>query len=562
MNTKKSSLSKVLTLVGNDFKGYWVVAALEFAILFFSSCSVILLNEEKLSPLKTTVEGILQPNSFIAGFISIIFPMITAIVVFGYLHRIASVTATHSLPISRKEHFVGHFLSGYLLTTLPIILNGIILAIIISAKGMPSGLAVVKLVLLMMLMSLVTYAFSVLAGMLVGTVGNHVFGAITANLTVPAIILVISSNFEILIKGYCSPEWSERVMGLFLPIMRIAEAKVFLIVWYIAFSLILSIISIIAYKKRPLENATDGLIFRVIEPLIAGFYTFVMASAFGEMFKSIGGYGDTDRYFIGFAIGAILWYITIMMMCEKTVKIFNKRNIRNAVISFCIMGLLLVGAKFDITGYAKKIPEMRDIKSVEITDLDSSGPLANMMDRIAWANEVSKVNLESQEDIALMRDIHAQMIDTEERKADSYIFIFGIKYNLKNGTHLNREYCIHTKKANKITELAKLYDSKEFKEKYCYNIDKSYIKNKIEYIEFSTADEEEYKNVDLEKVDKIFNALDADFVNRNYKEEEKLEHFATISFGTNGAWGGYYSFPICKTDKNTIAELKRQGLIK
>ena len=557
MNTKKSSLSKITTLVANDFKKYWIFAFIEFMEFFFASSSVILLNKEKLSDLKYTVAGILQPNGFESGFVAMVFPIIAAFLVFGYLHNIASVTATHSMPISRKEHFAGHCISGYLLTALPIIVNGIILGVIISVKNVGSIFAVTKLVLLMLLMSLVTYAFSILAGMLVGTATLHILGAITLNLFVPAIIIITDSNLEILLKGYCTPEWGEKLMGLFLPIMKVAEITALDIIWYIALAGILLTLSLVAYEKRPLENATDGLIFRFTEPIIVGLLTFMFASTMGEYFRS---YGDINRYFFGFVIGIIVGYVLLTMICEKSVRIFNKRNIRNAAIFICIMALFIGGAKLDITGYAKRIPEETNIQSVQITSFESTGYTSSVEGMIEWANDNMDSFLDSEENIELIRAIHSQLLTKRECDGQEIYFLIGIKYNQKNGTKVCREYQIPFKEVKNIPEIEKLYNSGEFKEKYGFGEYARIKCNEIKHIEYSTNDYEEINQVN--NPGKLLEALNKDFAKRTFTQELKGKQYGYIDIYLKDNANTYNEITIYKSDANTIAELKQQGILK
>ena len=556
MNTKKSSLSKITTLIANDFKKYWIFSFVELMEFFFASSSIILSSKDKLADLKLTVAGILQPNGFESGFVAMVFPVIAAYLVFGYLHNVASVTATHSMPISRKEHFVGHCISGYLLTTLPIIANGIVLGIIISIKNAGSIFAVTKLVLLMLLMSLVTNAFSVLAGMLVGTSAFHVLGAITLNLFVPAIMLIADSDLEILLKGYCTPEWGENAMGLFLPIMKIAEVKTLDIIWYIALSAILLIVSLIAYEKRALENATDGLVFKFTEPLIVGFLTFMFASSMGEYFIE---FQNRNMFLIGMAIGIVLGYILITMTCEKTVRIFNARNLKNAAIFVCIMVLFVGGAKLDITGYSKKIPNEQDVQSVQITAFETTGYTSAAEGMLGWANDNTGATLDSSESIKLVREIHSQILGKDESDGQEEYFIIGLKYNQKNGTKLCRQYQISFKDAKKIPEIEELYESKEFKECYSFGDFAGAKSNKINHIEYCTYDDSEYKLV--KDPGKLLAALDKDFAKRTFEQELKGEQFGDIEIYLKGKGDFINIITLYKSDTNTLAELKRQGLL-
>lgn len=563
MNTKNFSLKRIGTLIANDLKRYWVMMATEFMVVFGSSSSTLLLDN---AVDEFTIKEMITANSAENGVIVMFWPFIMALLVFGYLHRVNEVTAMHSLPVSRKEHFAAHTLSGYLMFALPVIVNGVILSLL-ARPTMVDGVniftvgAVVKCVLIMLLVALVTYAFCVLAGMICGTSIMHVFGAIGLTVAIPLTLLVIDSNLELLVKGYCTPAWMEKAMEYFLPIVNLSEISAIKIVWFVALALIVLAVSFIAYKKRPLENATDAIVFKFLEPIIVGFLTFIFASGIGEYFRTFNG-----KYLLGLAIGVVIGFIAFTMICQKTTRIFNFKNMRNGAIVVIVIGVFTACAAFDIFGFAKMVPDAKDIESAEITSVNTCGQTENLSDRITWAYSYSEPKIEDEETIEQIRELHQKLIEKdiytgnyEDADLPQYFYI-GIKYQTKTGTTIRRDYDIWFDDAMKIDALRNLYESKKFKDALLYENYKNSDAVKISEALFSSNDDVETE-ITIKDVDGLFKAMDEDYLNRSFKEETEGEEFGDINIHIDNLNNDYYIVSVYKSDTNTLNFLRENGII-
>ncbi len=86
---------------------------------------------------------------FISTFISsFIFPMISAVVIFSYLHSKAKATFYHSLPILRRTLYISNYISGVISFLLPIIIN---LCIMLFLRFNPNPATTYQLSQLMMI---------------------------------------------------------------------------------------------------------------------------------------------------------------------------------------------------------------------------------------------------------------------------------------------------------------------------------------------------------------------------------------------------------------------------
>ena len=557
MNTKNFSLKRIGTLIANDLKRYWIMMVAEFVVVFGSSSSTLLLDK---AVDEFTIKEMITANSAGNGVIVMFWPFIMALLVFGYLHRVNEVTAMHSLPVSRKELFAAHTTSGFLLYSLPVIANGIILSLL-ARPTMIDGVniftvgAVAKCVLLMLLVGLVTYAFCVLAGMICGTGVMHVFGGIGLTVAIPLTLLVVDSNLELLVKGYCTPVWMEKAMEYFLPIANLSEISAIKIVWFVILALIVLAVSFIAYKKRPLENATDAIVFKFLEPIIVGFLTFIFASGIGEYFRTFGG-----KYLLGLAIGVVIGFIAFTMICQKTTRIFNFKNMRNGAIVVIVIGLFVAFASFDIFGFEKMVPATKDIKNVEITSLWSTGQTENLESRRGWAYENKEPKFTDEESIKQIRELHEKLIEKEIYEGDESSFSIGIKYETKSGTMMQREYQVSFDDIMKIDAFRTLYESKKFKNAWMLSNYKSTGTVNIKEVLFSSYDDEGAE-ITVKDVDGLFKAMDEDYQNRSFKEEINGKDVGYIDVRTDNYNHEYYIINIYKSDTSTLNFLRENGII-
>ena len=92
------------------------------------------------------------------------------------------------------------------------------------------------------------------------------------------------------------------------------------------------------YKKRKLERATDSIVFKILEPVLAGLITFFGMTVMGMWFISMHDSDENVNIYgnIGYAVGTVLFFIISYIIIRKSTKIFTKSTFK-AFIAYSII---------------------------------------------------------------------------------------------------------------------------------------------------------------------------------------------------------------------------------
>ena len=127
MNLKASYFSVSRPLIIENLRRFWAIPALSFLVYFFSGIFPILMSYKHINNISGYIQLTLNNQQPFYLFAHLLFPIITAVIIFRYLQGISSVSVMHALPFTRMKLYNSSFLSGLILTLSPILLNGLIL---------------------------------------------------------------------------------------------------------------------------------------------------------------------------------------------------------------------------------------------------------------------------------------------------------------------------------------------------------------------------------------------------------------------------------------------------
>lgn len=128
---------------------------------------------------------------------TLLFVFITAVLLFRFMHNKRSTDFYHALPVSRTAMFFGRFLAGFTILAVPMVICCCITAIVLvcvqgtaNILGMPYGTLFLYLLYLLIII-LITYAFTVFIAVCSGTTFNAIISAVAigdciSNLYVPS----------------------------------------------------------------------------------------------------------------------------------------------------------------------------------------------------------------------------------------------------------------------------------------------------------------------------------------------------------------------------------------
>lgn len=449
MKSKTSFLNKGIII--NDIKTYIWIELLYLISLFFIVPFKILMSSGDKQYVNTlsnmglnTLKDIFyyKSNDF-QGILLLGFPIILGILLFRYLHVKTSSDLIHSLPIKRSTIYRSHILVGMLFLSLPILINGLISMVFNRTLGLEKLFTFYDVghwMLLSILMTFMFFFLTVCIGMFTGT--SLLQGILTVIfLVLPyGFVAILFTNLSFWVYGFTS--YSLRAVDV-LPFLRIIGANYYgyepfpgEIQIYGLISLVLCFLAEYIYLKRKLENTNKSIVFSKLNSvfkygvtacsiLFAGFY-FIQSQ------KSI--------YFIifGYFVGAILGYFIAEMVIRKSFSFST--NCKGLLIYSSIILITLIGMKFDIIGYEKRMPNPNNVNSIYFSSsyfaLQNS---KNHMDLYFDKNNLKRI-YEFHKKL-IEEKSQNKFINTKGSEYQSIIFV----YNLKNGGKLKREYRVPQK---------------------------------------------------------------------------------------------------------------------
>lgn len=452
-------------------------------------------------------------------FVIMVFPVLTAVLLFRYIHVKGAADMMHSLPIKRVTLFVNQVGVGILIMLLPIIITGIVCGILRNSMNLShffTNRDVIDWALYTFLYDMIFYSACIFFGVIVGmSVLQSVFTYIFLFLPVGLIILG-NYVFQVILFGYnasigtatsaLSPigmlidHYNDRINST--PV----TAYTLLCIFFILGSLWL-------YNRRKIEAATEAIAFKNLNYIFKYSTTFCTMLVCGVYLSSTQNRSFTWLLF-GFLIGSFIGYFTSEMLIKKSLWIFN--NFKGYALYLLIIVLLLTGLKFDIIGYQNRIPELNNISYIS---MDYYGQYSTQ--------NIEKYSFKTQTSFTLIRKLHKQIIKDKNRSSKNTSTEY-FTYKLKNGKTLSRSYSINRK--DYIAFLKPLSESEEYKR--IYNQAYTLSPTDVDKITISPNNKSTYVTIVApEEIKQLISILKQEIHNKNYEEENSsIQPWATIDF--------------------------------
>ncbi|MBT2641305.1 multidrug ABC transporter permease [Bacillus sp. ISL-41] len=455
MQSKISLFNKEMILqVGRNIG--WI-SVIYFLVLFFAIPLRILMiysgeNYRDFMP----VQRLFDFNFSIQFIMFITVPVIMAIFLYRFLHVKQAADLIHSLPLKRQHLFHFYTLTGFAFLIVPVILVALVTAIIHSVYDLNlyfqledifrwTGIAI--------LFNAVLYMSGVFIAMVTGI--SVVQGVLTyIMLLFPAgFTLLIIYNLGLMLYGFPSDYYQIRNIEYLSPISHLTilegqaiSAKAVLL--YTVFVIISYVLSLLIYKKRNIEAASEAIAFRALKVVFKYGVAFCMMLLGGMYFDAM--QNKFAWLIFGYAAGGIIGYFAADMLLQKTWRVFGRVK---GLGYFAVSMAVLVLTTQAFAPYEKKVPELDEIKSVTYANQVYMDP----NDRFA------PKPISQQENIEAVRKFHESIIKNEktnEIAMDSQEFALFI-YELKNGDKLVRQYTID--RFDYESQMREIYESLEYK---------------------------------------------------------------------------------------------------
>ncbi|SER98719.1 ABC-2 type transport system permease protein [Gracilibacillus ureilyticus] len=486
-------------------------------------------------------------------------PFLAGIFAFRYIQVKGSADFIHSLPLSRNKLFHHHFLVGYAMVVIPVIVTGLILYIMSNTMDVEElflqrdvGVWLFFTVIIVSLM----YSFTVLAGGITGVSAIQGMLSYIFLIFPVGIVYLIFFNLEMLLSGF-SPGylWEENYSG-WSPIVQsvffFESGEIdYNVMWiYAVIAVICYLIALVLYRCRPVEAASQTLIFHYLKPIFKIGVTFCFMLLFGTYFGMV-----QEQYIgwitFGYIFGALLGYLIAEMLIQKTWRVFGEW--KGFFIYIGISLLVLASLVFDWFGYETRVPQAGEVEGIQIIDF-----VSYYDDPSVEFDELPKI--EDEKLIKLITEFHQEIIDTGtlDRDWQSDSSEIYINYYLDNGTNIKRQYFIPSVKEFK-EYLKPVYENEIFRKnsRHWLFSEKTDVKN----IRIHTYRDDAVISNTLES--RLMDALREDYLNASFEEiMAGEESILTIEFELED--NNYYSpfIDVPRSYTNTMDLLEKEGFHK
>lgn len=450
MRSKISFFNKGLFF--SNLKRFSWACILETIVMFFCFPFNLMMTDLRYSWLAEYTD-ILERNghyTMLANLTICAYAVVLAVLLFHYLHQVKMTTALHGLPVSRNVLFGSTVLSGIVLLLVPIVVN-VLLVFLVKATMEIGVLIVAKSVLRWALyavaLSLALFAFASFVGMFVGNPAAQLVFTYVLHFLPLAAFAAFMALGQMFLLGFSSdmdvPNW---IMEL--PMMTIAHDFTdpcgYYILLYFILAVVLFAAALAAYKKRPLEQAGDVVVFEWVKPVFKYGVSICLAVA-GFLYIAAISNMDTQENFIGNTLIAALWgglgFCIAQMLVAKTWRIFGAYK---EIFGACLaVALIFVVLQSDVTGFEQRVVAPQDVASVELDGF--------------YEFPESNIVLKEQDSIRLVTDLHRTEIERGGKVEDEdFVIYLRINYTMKNGDTVKRTY-----HAIESPELTAVYNNAE-----------------------------------------------------------------------------------------------------
>lgn len=553
------------SIIGKHLKRYWSLPLLYTASMFLAVIMPVMLLDETESS-KQSLAGITGQENPLAVFL-IVCIAVSAGLMYEYLERKISANYMHSLPVTRTQLFFGTLAAQMIVSVIPVAVTAA--ALIAMGAGVSASLL---WVLNSVVMIAATLAITVLACMISGNVLMTLFNICFLNGVVPMTLFLADASMNEWIEGYVRSDILEKILINSLPAVSLATgAGIIKIAAWALFAAVVIAVSLMIYKKRPIERSGDSLVFGWTKAALLTVVTF-LGAAFAELlFLDLFG-KDSIAGVVAALIAVLSIFIVMSILIYRTPKVLTKSGIVCAALTIALIAGYNFGFSHDVLGIETKAPGASEVEKVSVEAIcHENGPRYD--GNLFKGNKNGNIYLEDRQNVEAACDL--QKVFAEYLKSgslegsDAYTQAggaFDVSMKLKNGRSFDRSYSWErsNKAINDEAEkyLAVIYESSEYKEKFSFSKMKACDSMIVYGSGTLEADEEEsVVSLDRKQQTGLLAAMDKDFQSRTYKQETQTVKKGYDPYSIEMEFGGdnYQSvtLTVLPTDKYTLEWIKK-----
>lgn len=491
----KNSYFDLTLIIDKIRKNAWIIT-LYSVILFFSmpiylaikmqGASERMRHNGELYIIELVLSFFRIDNKFIV-LLTIPAAIIAAATVFFYLTSKKQVDFYHSLPVKREKLFITSYTAGVAFYLIPYSINVAASVIVLGGMGYISYLvpsAVLAGYFLNVLLYLVVYTITVFAMMLCGNLVVSLMGTVVFLGYGPLLCVSYTESMRFFYKNYYQLFRAEEMFRNASPVVDFMMANSYYafsarrVASYVVLTIVLAVLSMYLYKKRPSEAAGRAIAFKVSRSLIKYPIVFLCTIICGLFFMSAGGRSMGWMIFGFICGGTISHFITEIIYHFDFKAIF--KNLKGFGVFAALFAIFITIPTFDLTGFDRRLPERSQVKSakVSIMSFNQSSYFTSMgsMNHYDYRNRgkalLDRHALSKPENIDSVLQIASMGAANTGKDRNGYNASVGVEFELNDGSKLTRKYD-YLKSSEIEASIISIFNTDEFKQKLytIYSVD-------------------------------------------------------------------------------------------
>lgn len=445
------------TTARSDLRRHWPIAFIYTCVwlvgLPVNLWSSSMWMPEEMTPTLRAAQIIIGSYPTLAGAL-FVFGCVLAMALMGYLMSPRAVGLLHALPVRRGTLLATHTLVGWLMLNVPALLAVLVSIPVQAYYGGVAWGALGAWLLVHCGLSLFFLALGLLCAMVTGWL-----------LAIPAIYAVV--NFAVIAAagfvrtlcslfcyGYAGDDDFAPFVYWLTPVVNLVKRfgtcgversdaspypwqvqfpadVVHAVGIYTAAGAALLALTYLLYRRRKSESAADPAAFPWMRPVFRYGTGLLGGLALGlGLYQLVLGWrmeSETGRW-VGLLVSTVLMgalcYYAAEMLVRKSLRVL-RRSLPGAGLVCVLLALVCAGARFDVFGYAARVPDVSAVTQVQLR-----GSLG-----------LSAVNCTEPETIETVIALHREIItlrpDEDDPENSAYITL---RYTLMDGSTLTRAY--------------------------------------------------------------------------------------------------------------------------
>ena len=445
------------TTARSDLRRHWPIAFIYTCVwlvgLPVNLWSSSMWMPEEMTPALRAAQIIIGSYPTLAGAL-FVFGCVLAMALMGYLMSPRAVGLLHALPVRRGTLLATHTLVGWLMLNVPALLAVLVsipvqayyggvawgalgawllvhcgLSLFFLALGLLCAMVTGWLLAIPAIYAVVNFAVIAAAGLMRTLCGLFCYGYAGDDDFAPFVYWLTPVVNLVKRFGTCGVERSDAAPYPWQ--VQFPADVVHAVGIYTAAGAALLALTYLLYRRRKSESAADPAAFPWMRPVFRYGTGLLGGLALGlGLYQLVLGWrmeSETGRW-IGLLVSTVLMgalcYYAAEMLVRKSLWVL-RRSLPGAGLVCVLLALVCAGARFDVLGYAARVPDV-----LAVTQVQLRGSLG-----------LSAVNCTEPETIETVIELHREIItlrpDEDDPENSAYITL---SYTLTDGSTLTRAY--------------------------------------------------------------------------------------------------------------------------